>query len=170
VMENQRGNETFGDLLREHRVAAGLTQEQLAERSGLGIRTIRDLERGRVARPHRESIRLLAGALGLPSAARDRLAAAGRRRLPVTPPAGGGGLVPRQLPPAIPHFTGRADALKTMTNLVSEVGGPGRTVVISAIEGTAGIGKTNPGANTPNRYPGLVDPSIVIALFAQLRA
>jgi hypothetical protein len=43
-------------------------------------------------------------------------------------------------------------------------------VVISAIAGTAGMGKTNPGANTSNRYPGLVDPSIVIGLFAQLRA
>lgn len=64
-------SETFGGLLREWRAAAGFTQEQLAEHAGLGVRTIRDLERGRVRRPHRETIRLLATALGLPAAARD---------------------------------------------------------------------------------------------------
>ncbi|MBV9279902.1 MAG: helix-turn-helix transcriptional regulator, partial [Chloroflexi bacterium] len=36
----------FGDLLRRLRAAAGLSQEDLAERAGLGVRTISDLERG----------------------------------------------------------------------------------------------------------------------------
>ncbi|MGW7825187.1 helix-turn-helix domain-containing protein [Streptomyces puniciscabiei] len=40
----------FGALLRARRSGAGLTQEELAERSGLSVRVIRDLERGRVAR------------------------------------------------------------------------------------------------------------------------
>lgn len=66
-------SETFGGLLREWRAAAGFTQERLAEHAGLGVRTIRDLERGRVRRPHRETIRLLATALGLPATARDEL-------------------------------------------------------------------------------------------------
>src|SRR5579863_631656 len=123
-MTSGRGdNRTFGDLLREHRVAAGLTQEQLAELSGLGVRTIRDLERGRVARPHRESITLIATALGLPAAARDELARAGRqlsqRQTPATTPAVAA-LVPRQLPPAVPHFAGRAVALKVLTDLIAD--------------------------------------------------
>jgi transcriptional regulator with XRE-family HTH domain len=37
-----------------------LSQERLAERSGLSVRTIRDLESGRVRRPRTASVRLLA--------------------------------------------------------------------------------------------------------------
>ena len=43
----------------------GLTQEELAERSGLSARGISDLERGRRSRPYFETVRLLASALGL---------------------------------------------------------------------------------------------------------
>jgi DNA-binding SARP family transcriptional activator len=52
------------------------------------------------------------------------------------------GVVPRQLPVVTRHFAGRADALKMLTELVTESGETGGGVVISAIEGTAGIGKT----------------------------
>ena len=61
----------FGQLLRSLRTRALLSQEQLAQRSGLGVRTIRDLEGGRVSYPHGKSIRLLAGALGLAGEARQ---------------------------------------------------------------------------------------------------
>jgi transcriptional regulator with XRE-family HTH domain len=43
----------FGYLLRQHRNAAGLTQEDLAERAGLSVDTISLLERGEHRRPHR---------------------------------------------------------------------------------------------------------------------
>jgi predicted ATPase/transcriptional regulator with XRE-family HTH domain len=43
----------------------GWTQEQLAERSGLSVRTIRNLELGRVRNPRRSSIDLLAHVLGM---------------------------------------------------------------------------------------------------------
>jgi hypothetical protein len=42
----------------------------------------------------------------------------------------------------IAHFTGRADALRTLTGLVGEADATRGAVVISAIDGTAGIGKT----------------------------
>src|SRR5262249_8032630 len=51
-------------------------------------------------------------------------------------------VVPRQLPAAVAHFAGRTGELATLTGLLrgrAEVGG---TVVISAIGGTAGVGKT----------------------------
>ncbi len=35
---------SFGDVLRRHRVAAGLTQEELAEHAGLSLRGISDLD------------------------------------------------------------------------------------------------------------------------------
>ena len=61
---------SFGALLRRHRLAAGLTQEALAERAGISERSIRDFERGVARRPHRETVDLLVEALGLASARR----------------------------------------------------------------------------------------------------
>src|SRR5690349_2806731 len=55
-----------GEWLRQQRVAAGLTQEDLAERSGVSVRAIADLERGRTRKPYPSSVRALARALGLP--------------------------------------------------------------------------------------------------------
>jgi predicted ATPase len=40
------------------------------------------------------------------------------------------------------HFAGRAGELATLTGLVRKPGGTGGTVVISAMSGTAGVGKT----------------------------
>ena len=78
---------TFGALLRRHRLAAGLTQEGLAERAGLSARGVQDLERGVHAAPRAETVRLLAEALGLEAAgarrpARRRPPGAGRARAP----------------------------------------------------------------------------------------
>ena len=56
---------TFASLLRNLRTSARLTQEELAEAAGLSPRSISDLERGIAATPQRETIRLLADALGL---------------------------------------------------------------------------------------------------------
>ncbi|MFH8239681.1 helix-turn-helix domain-containing protein [Streptomyces sp. NPDC018321] len=55
----------FGVTLQTARRQAGLTQEQLSTASGISVRAIRDLELGRAHRPRRETIRLLADALGL---------------------------------------------------------------------------------------------------------
>ena len=41
-----------GSWLREQRRAASLTQEELAERSGLSIRTISSLEHDRIRNPY----------------------------------------------------------------------------------------------------------------------
>ena len=50
-------------LLRETRWRTGLTQQELAELSGLSIRTISDIERGHVLYPRATTLRLLARAL-----------------------------------------------------------------------------------------------------------
>jgi transcriptional regulator with XRE-family HTH domain len=70
----------FGAVLRSHRLDAGLTQEELAAGAGIGVRTVRDLERGRASRPQRTTVELLAAALGLTGAARAAFAAAARGR------------------------------------------------------------------------------------------
>jgi DNA-binding SARP family transcriptional activator len=51
-------------------------------------------------------------------------------------------VVPRQLPTAPSHFAGRAAELQALTKLVNGAGDAGGTVMISAITGTAGVGKT----------------------------
>src|SRR5438270_3075277 len=59
------GSESFGELLRDHRRAAGLTQEELAERAGVSPRSISELERGGAHIPRRDTVTMLARALGL---------------------------------------------------------------------------------------------------------
>ena len=133
-----------GEWLRKQRVGAGLTQEDLAERSGVSVRAIADLERGRTRRPYPSSVRALARALGLPDTAGAELvaryraggAANGAAR------AAGEATVPRQLPSGVAHFAGRGAELAALDAVLGggAAGGPG--VVISAIGGTAGVGKT----------------------------
>ena len=64
-----------GEWLRQQRVAAGLTQEDLADRSGVSVRAIADFERGRTKRPYPSSVRALVRALGLPEEAGNELVA-----------------------------------------------------------------------------------------------
>jgi transcriptional regulator with XRE-family HTH domain len=79
-MDELSATTSFGNLLRRHRSAAGLTQEGLAERAGLSRRGIADLERGARLTPYVATIERLAEALGLSKAERDGLLAAGRAR------------------------------------------------------------------------------------------
>jgi transcriptional regulator with XRE-family HTH domain len=69
----------FGALLRHHRVAAGLTQADLADRAGLSARGVSDLERGARRAPHPHTVRQLATALRLSDDDTAALMAAGRR-------------------------------------------------------------------------------------------
>src|SRR4029434_9795648 len=70
--------ETFGAYLKVLRVTAGFTQEELATNGGLSVHAVSALERGERRRPHMETVRALAGALGLKEAARDALVKAAR--------------------------------------------------------------------------------------------
>jgi transcriptional regulator with XRE-family HTH domain len=85
------GGDGFAGLLRSLREQACLTQEELAERSGLSIRAISDLERGRTSKPHRRSVALLAEALRIDGESRERFrriarAEPGSKRLRAVPP------------------------------------------------------------------------------------
>jgi hypothetical protein len=163
----------FGAELRARRRKAGLSQEELAERSGLSVRTIGNLERSRARWPHRGTLHRLAGALDLHGAARAEFLAAAGRRLgldagdaspdgtgspevpgelaavagsvgPALQTTGDAAPAPRQLPAGARHFTGRDTELRFLTGVLeeSESESAGGTVVISAIGGMAGVGKT----------------------------
>jgi predicted ATPase/DNA-binding XRE family transcriptional regulator len=59
---------SFGNLLKRHRNAAGISQEVLAQRARVSAAAISSLERGMRRAPYRETVKLLADALGLPVA------------------------------------------------------------------------------------------------------
>src|SRR5262249_7543691 len=71
---------SFAVLLRGYRAAARLTQEELAERSGVSARAITDLERGVRRFPYPDTVDRLAEALNLRAADRERLRRARRPR------------------------------------------------------------------------------------------
>jgi Helix-turn-helix domain/NB-ARC domain len=145
----------FGKQLSACRWSAGLSQKGLAGRSGLSVRAIANLERDRTRWPHPDSVRRLADALELQGPERaEFVAAAGRRIVRHAAPsvrsasdgwlvaAGGRRVVPRQLPGSVRQFVGRGRELAVLTSLLECAGRTPAAVVISAIGGTAGVGKT----------------------------
>jgi tetratricopeptide (TPR) repeat protein/transcriptional regulator with XRE-family HTH domain len=142
----------FGNRLCACRQAAGLSQQELADRSGLSTRTISNLEHGRTRWPHPDSVRRLADALDLRDESRREFFAAAGRRLPglssrllgppEPPPAPAGDQVtPRLLPGPVRQFVGREAELGALSSLLDPVDGPLESV-IAVIGGTAGVGKT----------------------------
>src|SRR5215813_569113 len=84
---------------------------------------------------HRDASADLARLIGELTTADDDLGAAARRQ-------SSAGRVPQQLPAAVAHFAGRVGELAMLTGLLHGRAERGGTVVISAIGGTAGVGKT----------------------------
>jgi transcriptional regulator with XRE-family HTH domain len=98
-------------------LSRGLSQGELADRSGMSVRAIRNLERGQVEHPWRAPAASLARALALDETDREafKKAAAGlpgvaEGRMEAQP--GMAQIVPRQLPPDIADFTGHELALE----------------------------------------------------------
>ncbi len=106
--------------MRVHRARLGLTQEELAEHSGVSVRSIRDLEAGRVARPRRSTVELLAEVFGVAPG-----------ELLESPPVSGWPR-PAQLPAGPAGFAGRAETIKALE----------ASARLAVISGTAGVGKT----------------------------
>ncbi|WP_438319602.1 helix-turn-helix domain-containing protein (plasmid) [Streptomyces sp. HUAS TT3] len=73
MTNRQAPSAEFGAALRSARGTAGLTQEQLAGLSTVSVRAIRNLERGQVGRPRKDTIRLLADAMRLSDTRRAAL-------------------------------------------------------------------------------------------------
>ena len=97
------------------------------------------------ARPPVQVIRSLAELLAGSGIEAGHLPGLWARAFAAAPPARqGAGQLPRpyQLPPAVAHFTGRAAELQTLAGLADLAAAAGGAVVITAIGGTAGVGKT----------------------------
>ncbi|MGW6539914.1 ATP-binding protein [Streptomyces sp. NPDC055051] len=126
----------FATMLRRLRLEASLTLEALAEASGVSVRGIGDLERGRVATPQRRTVAALADGLRLSTTERERLLAAARTGRTPRPQAAG----LRAFPRGVDDFVGRRAELARLTTLAErETGG---IPVVVAVSGQPGTGKT----------------------------
>jgi tetratricopeptide (TPR) repeat protein/transcriptional regulator with XRE-family HTH domain len=140
-------SETLGELLREFRIAANLTQGALAEKAGLSEQGVSLLERGTRRRPRLSTVHALAEALALDPADEELLSQAARgqfgRPSATTPPlrSDPASAVPRQLPPTLADFTGRDTELEALSDVLTD--DAGSTVRLAAITGMGGVGKTS---------------------------
>jgi predicted ATPase/transcriptional regulator with XRE-family HTH domain len=123
----------FGNVLRRVRIAAGLTQEALAERAGLSVRGISDLERGVNRTPRKDTVALLLETLqptGDDRAAFDAAAGGrGPRSARVRPQV--------SLPAPLTSLIGRAADVAAVSDLIGR-----RDVRLVTLTGTGGVGKT----------------------------
>ena len=152
------GRAGFADLLLDLRVQAGLSQEELADRAGLSVRTIRELEAGRVARPRKDSVRLLAEGLGLRDGDAGKfLAAAGhasvRPVIAVADPAPTG-LRWRGTRPIPDGLVGRESELLELEQLL-------RQNRLVTLVGPGGVGKTELALAAADRFSG-ADTTVVV--------
>jgi len=131
---------SFAGLLRQLRVEARLTQEELAEAAGLSPRSVSDLERGVNRSARKDTALLLADALGLAGPAQELFVAAARGKGPVVEALAAvrsAGLAERigNLPLRVSSFIGRERELEQAAAAL----GQARLVTLT---GPGGIGKT----------------------------
>jgi transcriptional regulator with XRE-family HTH domain len=165
--------DSFASLLRRHRLAAGLTQDALAERAHLSARTVSDLERGINLRPRLDSLLLLAEALHLAPPERIAFEVAARHLAPSVATsndrhASSGNPAPpapcTNLPRALTSFVDRPRERTALLELLA-------TEPLVTLTGVGGCGKTRLALQVASdvlpRYPNgvwLVELAPVVAL------
>jgi predicted ATPase/DNA-binding XRE family transcriptional regulator len=123
-------DETLAVILKRLRAAAGMTQEELADRAGISARTVSDVERGLRTVVHGDTARRLAPALGLHDAERAKFEAVARGFVDDTRQLG-------DLPVPPTRLLGRARELETITARLQDL-----QVRLLTLTGPGGIGKT----------------------------
>ncbi|WP_405702483.1 helix-turn-helix domain-containing protein [Streptomyces sp. NBC_01383] len=143
----------FGERLHALRTGAGISQEQLAQRAGISVRALSNMERGRARGPRLRTVEALVAALGLDGVVGQELEDAARLGRPravggtgpkssagTGPGSGAIGEHPLALPRDLRDFTARGRALEDLRVLV-ERGDPAHPAVV-VVCGQPGLGKT----------------------------
>jgi predicted ATPase/DNA-binding XRE family transcriptional regulator len=168
---------SFGDLLRRLRSTAGLSQEDLAERSGVSRNGISDLERGLSHTPRFETVRLLADGLGIDEDERAGLLAAARPtwteaslvrrpRAQIAVPRPLTRLIGRETETQALHDRLQDDAVRWLT--LTGPGGVGKTRL--AIAAAASIADTFPDGVVFVDLTPVGDPALVLSTIASALA
>jgi predicted ATPase/DNA-binding NarL/FixJ family response regulator/DNA-binding XRE family transcriptional regulator len=167
----------FGDLLRRHRTAVALSQEELAERAGLSVRGLSDLERGVHRAPRLETVRMLADALGLGADDRADFLAAARPMMTATESVGRSELSPLDSLPLPPtRLIGREAEAAALSILLAQdevhlvtltgAGGTGKTHLALAVAAETG-GRYRDGVRFVDLSP-LINPALVVPTIATM--
>lgn len=169
------------DLLLALRTQRGWTQEELSERSGISVRTIRNLERGRIQSPRRSSLDLLFSVLdpelrgrGEEQAARPRGASGSAGPASPAGAAGTGsgtgsgtpgGSWARWRGPRPPRtvLVGREGDLERLTELVA--GNP-----VTVLTGPGGVGKTRLALAVAERVAGAARGTVGVVQLGRIAA